>query len=332
VKIIVEGPDNSGKSTLIRHLSGSLGIPVVPGEGPGRSADEINERVRRYATIENSLFDRHPCISQPIYNLFRVGGPVIDADLINQFYSQDVLFIYCRGTRSLEGTVWRDVDAVKDASGRTHQENVRASHHKICDAYDRWAANRAHVVYRIGDGFAKITAIVAALASYQHFDPVADIADFHTRFGHDYNGPPRALPKDLLDFRLKFIDEESSEYGQYATAATIERDVMAKPVRDSANYAYHLEHALDGLVDLVYVALGNAYLHGFNFREAWRRVHGANMKKVRKQKDDGTLADNTVDSGRAPKYDIVKPEGWEAPSHVDLVEVNDLTSPNRSER
>lgn len=329
MKIIVEGPDNSGKSTLIRHLSGSLGIPVVPGEGPGRSNDEINDRVRRYALIENSIFDRHPCVSQPIYNGFRVGGPVIDPDLILQFYSQDILFIHCRGRNTLEGTVWRDVDAVKDASGKTHEQNVKDNHSRICAAYDAWAADHAHVTYRIGDGFAKVTAIVAALASYQHFDPVADIADFHTRFGHDYNGPPRALPKDLHDFRVGFLDEESSEYASHGLGALMERDVIAKPARDLANYAHHLEHALDGLVDLVYVALGNSYLHGFNFREAWRRVHGANMKKVRAITDDGVKAEGATDSGRAPKYDIVKPAGWEAPTHIDLVEVNDLTSPNR---
>ncbi len=318
MKIIVEGADNSGKSTLIRHLSGSLGIPVVPGEGPGWSDDEINERVRRYALIDNAIFDRHPCVSQPIYNHFRVGGPRIDDQLLSEFYQQDVLFIFCRGSGSLEGTVWRDVDQRIDGAGMTHEQNVRSNHDRICGAYDEWGTRHAHVVYRIGDGFAKVTAIVAALASYQHFDPVADIADFHRKFGLEYTGWPRTLPRDLADFRIKFMDEELNEYAQSNAAAIMEHSMQKA---DLANYTFHLEKMLDALVDEVYVVLGTSYLHGFDFREAWRRVHAANMRKVR--------AERAEDSKRGSTFDVIKPEGWEPPDHTDLVEVNDLSTTQR---
>lgn len=315
MKIVVEGADNAGKSTLIRHLSSSLGIPIVPGEGPGRSVKEINDRVRRYATIENALFDRHPCVSQPIYDQFRQGF-TIDPELIDNFYHQDVLFIYCRAPTNLDGTVWRDVDSWKDASGQTQQEVVEKNHARICAAYDAWAHEHAHIVYRIGDGFAKVTAIIAAMASYRHFDPVADIADFHMKFGLEYIGKPRALSRDLADFRMRLMQEELEEYALHEAKASWERFSAATPDHDE--YAQRLEEMLDALVDEVYVVLGTAYLHGFDFREAWRRVHHANMKKVR--------AERAEDSKRGSTFDVIKPPEWRPPSHIDIVSAHDLSS------
>lgn len=154
------------------------------------------------------------------------------------------------------------------------------------------------------------------------FDPVRDMVDFHQLFDLGYDGVPRALPDDLADFRYKFLGEELREY-RLAQEAAYDETTRAPQTRDVANYTFHLDKALDGLVDLVYVALGTSYLHGFNFKEAWRRVHQANMKKVRRIRDDGAQ-----DSGRAPTYDVVKPTGWKAPSHVDLVEVNDCLEPH----
>lgn len=137
------------------------------------------------------------------------------------------------------------------------------------------------------------------------FDPVQDIVDFHTKFEQQYNGPARPLPDELQHFRLKFLEEELEEYVDYVRMLRLSKpDVPAKG----------LEGAFDGLIDLVYVALGTAYLHGFDFREGWRRVHEANMKKV--------LANPEGDdrSHRDAKFDIVKPEGWTPPSLNDLVD------------
>lgn len=111
-----------------------------------------------------------------------------------------------------------------------------------------------------------------------------DIVEFHDKFGLLYYDLPRELPEDLRDFRINFMKEELTEY------------INAKTKEDM----------LDALVDLCYVALGTAQLHGFNFNEAWKRVHAANMAKVR------------APSERS-EYDIVKPEGWTPPDLSDLV-------------
>lgn len=129
-------------------------------------------------------------------------------------------------------------------------------------------------------------------------DMMQDIEEFHKKFELVYEGAPRFLPDDLAKFRLMFMSEELDEYFD------------ASGVGNEPN----LEKQLDALVDLVYVALGTAYLHGFGngkFNEAWRRVHAANMTKVR--------ALRAEDSTRGSTYDVVKPAGWQAPDHSDLV-------------
>jgi predicted HAD superfamily Cof-like phosphohydrolase len=118
---------------------------------------------------------------------------------------------------------------------------------------------------------------------------IDDIAEFHEKFELAYSGPPRKLPADLGAFRIKFLEEELNEYCDALTRV----------------------QELDALVDLVYVALGTAYLHGYNFEEAWRRVHGANMKKVRATHADQSTRDST--------HDVVKPLGWQPPILSDLV-------------
>jgi predicted HAD superfamily Cof-like phosphohydrolase len=140
-----------------------------------------------------------------------------------------------------------------------------------------------------------------------------DIRAFHEKFGLMYDGAPRNLPDDLEAFRVGFMAEELGEYTtndltiikklvEVAKSGCILRPDDAPPP---------LAQQFDALIDLVYVALGTAYMQGFDFNEGWRRVHEANMKKVR--------ALRAVDSARGSTYDVVKPPGWEAPSLTDLV-------------
>jgi predicted HAD superfamily Cof-like phosphohydrolase len=120
-------------------------------------------------------------------------------------------------------------------------------------------------------------------------DLVADVEAFHQRFAIAYDGPPRDLPTDLRDFRKLFLFEEA---GEYSTARS-----RAKQ--------------FDALLDIVYVALGSAHLHGFDFYAGWQRIHAANMLKVKAQSPDDSLR-NFV-------HDVVKPPNWVAPDLTDLV-------------
>lgn len=122
-----------------------------------------------------------------------------------------------------------------------------------------------------------------------------DIQDFHEKFKQDYHGPIRMLPQDLMEFRLKFLKEEIREL-------------------EEAHASGDMEKALDALIDLDYVLKGTVYLMGMQriFRHGWVRVHDANMKKE--------LASEKNPSKRGfNQFDIVKPPGWQPPSHADLI-------------
>ena len=116
-------------------------------------------------------------------------------------------------------------------------------------------------------------------------DFIKDVKEFHTRFNQPYAGPPRRLPPVEEEFRCDFLEEEATEF----RVASLED----RPAE-----------MLDALVDIVYVALGTAELHGWNFAQAWKRVHEANMAK---------------EPAKEGSFKIVKPPGWTPPNLDDLV-------------
>lgn len=122
---------------------------------------------------------------------------------------------------------------------------------------------------------------------------IQDVEAFHLKYGLEYSGPPRYLSGELREFREKFLQEELDEYM-----------IATKP-----------EDKLDALIDLVYVAIGTAYLHGFKFTQGWQLVHAANMQKVRRH----LSTEQVQESGRTQTFDIVKPAGWRKPDLGPLV-------------
>ena len=114
-----------------------------------------------------------------------------------------------------------------------------------------------------------------------------DIKNFHERFELAYDGPPRELDAMTAAFRVKFMQEELDEY----ISAFIKKD---------------LEGQFDALIDLVYVALGTAYMQGLPFDEGWDEVQSCNMMKVR-------AGPNGEGSKRGSPLDVIKPAGWVGP-------------------
>lgn len=128
-------------------------------------------------------------------------------------------------------------------------------------------------------------------------DMMRDVVDFHEKFELTYEGQVRNLPKGLQDFRSKFLTEELEEY----LSAVEEKDIVGQA---------------DALIDLIYVALGSAYLMGLEhvWTDLWDEVQKANMKKVR--------ATNTKESKRGSLHDVVKPDGWVGPDLHKFLEGN----------
>ena len=117
---------------------------------------------------------------------------------------------------------------------------------------------------------------------------VKDIFEMHKKykFHESIEDFDEEKKKVLLDFRVKFLEEELNEI----------KDNMDNP-----------EEVVDGLIDLCVVAIGTMDLFNINSERAWDGVHVANMSKER-----------GVKPGRPNPLgmpDLMKPEGWEAPSH-----------------
>lgn len=153
--IIIEGPDNSGKSTLAKALSMSTGRDIIYSGGREAFPGEINQRIRKFLKEKHRIFDRHPCVSQPIYVNIHNKTPV-EEKLLAQFYSSPLILIYCRPRpeRGLNGHIVKEYDKAH------HIQQITENYEKLIFWYDQWALEKAHIIYRIGDNINQIIELV----------------------------------------------------------------------------------------------------------------------------------------------------------------------------
>lgn len=120
-----------------------------------------------------------------------------------------------------------------------------------------------------------------------------------------FNNPLKVItgPKDYNDLRQELknlrIDRLQEEVDEFKLA------VERRNTHDQ----------LDALVDIVYIALGTAYLQGFDFNEAFRRVDLANKTKVL-----ASTCENVAESKYNNPLDWVKPRYFIKPDLTDLVQ------------
>ena len=121
-------------------------------------------------------------------------------------------------------------------------------------------------------------------------DWVKDINDMHRKYGvHEALADfEKWKLREFLNFRLKFLDEELNE----TKRAALTRDP---------------EEVVDGLIDLCVVAIGTLDAFGIDIYKAWDEVYKANMTK-----EIGVKKERPNPLGLP---DLVKPEGWQNPSH-----------------
>jgi hypothetical protein len=159
--IVIEGMDNSGKSTLAEKMANSLELIVQESEGPPLSDEEINERVDRYERMEGRLFVRHPVISNAIYGKFRDEGNPITLARTRMFYEAKPILIYCdAGERGYEGHNLKPHDTER------HQTLLTNNQLALLNEYRLWAAQHAHFVYRIGDDKDRLISTVRFFNEY----------------------------------------------------------------------------------------------------------------------------------------------------------------------
>ena len=120
---------------------------------------------------------------------------------------------------------------------------------------------------------------------------VGDIAEMHDKYGvlEKVQKFDAEKLKKFLEFRIKFLEEEMHELKTAQTG----------------------DDVVDALIDLCVVAIGTLDLFEVDANLAWDRVHEANMnKKV-------GIKESRPNPLGLP--DLIKPEGWRAPTHDDNV-------------
>ena len=162
MNIIIEGCDGAGKSTLATFLQRGLGMGVQGSEGPGRSETEINQRVERYAEYTDTIFDRHPCVSQLIYNKFR-EGPKITLPNMQLFLKRlpKTMVIYCADA---------DFDAQQFKSHDTpeHINMMRDNFDYLVEQYEDWAIMYANIIYRKNHYTEQLLHMIEAFEEYNY--------------------------------------------------------------------------------------------------------------------------------------------------------------------
>lgn len=159
--IIIEGMDNSGKSTLAEAMAEYMGLIVQESEGPPLSDEEINARVDRYETLHDRLFVRHPVISNAIYGQVRPEGDPITSGRRILFYEKKHILIYCdAGTRGLGAHIEKAHDTEQ------HLKDIANNYNKLLYLYRQWAAEHAHFIYRIGDDMDQLISTVHYFQCY----------------------------------------------------------------------------------------------------------------------------------------------------------------------
>ena len=119
---------------------------------------------------------------------------------------------------------------------------------------------------------------------------IQDITDMHSKYQvHEWIAANPDKLSELLKLRMRMLTEEFAE--------TMDAYLQSDP-----------EELVDGLIDLVVIAIGTLDIAGVDPQEAWSQVFNANMSK-----------EVGVKPGRPNKPglpDLVKPTDWQAPSHA----------------
>jgi predicted HAD superfamily Cof-like phosphohydrolase len=139
-------------------------------------------------------------------------------------------------------------------------------------------------------------------------DWVKDIAAMYTKFS--VNNVVRNLSPEMketfLKFRLDFLREELTE--AYKAAGY---DVQFDITNVHAKNPDEAEDVVDAMIDLCVVAIGTLDAFDVDAYAAWNKVHEKNM-----QKEPGVKPGRPNPLGLP---DLIKPEGWTAPSHADNI-------------
>ena len=136
------------------------------------------------------------------------------------------------------------------------------------------------------------------IASLRGMNPIIkSLLEFNNAFDIPKLTHPNIGPSDLIELRIKLLEEEVKEYADAARAGD-------------------LIEILDALADIGYILAGTIINHGMQdiYDDAFDEVHRSNMAKL----VDGKVL-------RRSDGKVMKPEGWQPPDLAQFLSDSDDT-------
>ncbi len=132
--VIIEGCDNSGKSTLLAKLADGLKLMIVDNRKRPSGTSDIsffNTKMVELSKHFPLILDRHPVISEPVYGPICRGTswpePYYQERILGELRAIGVLIVYCRPKDS----------TILNFGEREQMEGVIKNGVKLIQAYDR---------------------------------------------------------------------------------------------------------------------------------------------------------------------------------------------------
>jgi hypothetical protein len=157
MNVILEGPDASGKSTLAAHLHSQLSPSIWSlhrSGGPPTTHDEWTTRAYEALDKQDTIFDRHPVISESVYGAARGTSP-LSAAVTKALYNQSNVYVYC----CVPGLQHEE----KPHDSPHHLQLIKSRRLLIEELYTYWAKHHAHLIYRTPTDIALITQAIKGI-------------------------------------------------------------------------------------------------------------------------------------------------------------------------
>ena len=160
MRLILEGPDNAGKTSLAqRLLQANVHVKYNhPGGKPDSFEDE--ERCIKEQLIwlhdHHTILDRVTPISQRVYNPDEVADK-FRIDMWSHYLQHKPVVVYCRPSTDrlmrFQDFTWRDGETEE------HRQKIIRNQHTFIERYDAIMATVPHVLYAFDEPMGEIVAI-----------------------------------------------------------------------------------------------------------------------------------------------------------------------------
>lgn len=157
--IVVEGPDNSGKTTLAIDLAKRLSGIYINSKRKPESAAEVlayQDILRQARLFAPTVTDRHPAISEWIYGPAIRQRCVIKAHHLNFCMDQVSSIVYCRPP---------DPTITLTLADRSQMDGVPENILKLIEDYDEFFVQARWPVYRYDRTLRSVEELCEAIVS-----------------------------------------------------------------------------------------------------------------------------------------------------------------------